>query len=436
MAAETLHSILEWYLINGRIILDYFHFTFDKIFYIFLYITMAFTCIYLIFLVFSIFSKKEYQEKELDISKAPFVTVQIPTRNEIIALRCAENCLKQDYPKDRYEILIGDDSDKPEISKQLVEFANNHEQVSVYKREKNIGFKPGNLNNLLKYSKGDILVLFDSDFAPGKDFLKRIVEPFLRDEQISAVQARWNFSNFNQNLVTIMASTIVYMFHHVSLSILKIFDTSSLCGSAEAVRKKDLIELGGWRSGSLTEDIEYTLRLDLAGKKLVYLPKLECYSDVPFKLKDLCRQQMRWAYGVINSYIIHFRSLVSSKKLSAWDKLLSMVHGLGYIPPVLILLLFMFGTLSFVTHPPAPIDLSKFFSKLGINILMTSGLIIASIYSLYRAKKSKYILKMIASSFTVGIVTTFYVNKGILKSILGKPMEWYLLTKNVKYIKE
>lgn len=427
------YDFIKVYLAYGRVILDYLHIIFDKTFYFFLYTAMVLTILYTIITIGAIFFKKDTKEKTFNLKKAPFVTVQIPTRNEDIALRCAQNCLDFDYPKDRYEILIGDDSNDPLVSGKINVFAKNYEQVKVIKRKKNIGFKPGNLNNMLKYSKGSIIVIFDSDFAPGKGFLKRIVAPFVHNRNVSAVQARWNFNNFNQNLVTILGGTIQYICHHIAFSFLTIFGSCFLCGSAEAVRKKDLIKSGKWTSGSLTEDIEYSLRLHKQKKKIVYLPNLECYSELPYKTVDLCKQQMRWAYGVITAYRTHIKDIILSKSLSLKRKLLSLYGGLGYVLPVLILMLFTFGSLSFVTHRPAPIDIPKFLSELGRNIWLTSGLLIASFFSLYKAKKIRYALKMLLSSFSIGLVVTYYVNKGIFRSILKKPMQWYLLNKNSNY---
>lgn len=417
---------------TGRIVLNNIYVFFNAIFYIVLYMAVVFTLIYLLItLVVLIFGKKK-DEKEFIPEKAPFVSIQIPTKNEIIALRCAERCLEFDYPKDKYEIIIGDDSDKEDISAKINEFAAKHPQIKVTKRTDNIGFKPGNLNHMLKYSNGEVLVIFDSDFTPDKDFLKRIVTPFIYDDEISAVQAKWNFNNFNQNMVSTLASTIVYVFHHSVLRFMNIFGTGSLCGSAEAIKKEDLINLGGWKSGSLTEDIEYSLRLHKTNKKIVYLPYLECYSDVPYIASDLYKQQMRWAHGVIGSYKAHLKEILSSKQIAAKRKILSFAAGFGYIMPVFILLLFVTGTVSFITNAPGPVDLLKFISELGINVLLTSGLLIASFIALYKENKVKYALKTLIASFSIGLVTTYYVNKGIFKSLMGKPMQWYLLNKETK----
>jgi len=307
--------------------------------------------------------------------------------------------------------------------------------IKIIKRKENVGYKPGNLQNMLQYSKGEILVIFDSDYIPEKDFLKRIVTPFIYDKSISVVQARWNFYNYNQNLVTIMSSTIGYVFHYITLSFLQIFGTTSLCGSAEAVKKKDLISLGGWKVGSLTEDIEYTLRLQSVGKKIVYLDKLECSGEAPFTAKDFFKQQMRWAYGVSHSYILNFQNFYFSKNINLWRKFISSLPGIGYVIAPLITLLFCFGVLSFVTHTPEAFDIVKFSKETGFNILITSGLIVASIIALVRAKRTKTILKMIVSSFSVGIIAIYYVDKGIVKCLLNKHMDWFLLKKDASYKK-
>ncbi len=425
-------NLLMYYIIEDRTVINKIHTYFNISFYGFLYLSMSLTVLYILLTLIVVLFRKNEKEKEFDPENAPFVTIQIPTRNEVVALRCAKRCLDFDYPKHKFEILIGDDSDDKSVSDKIDEFAAQHTNVQVIRRKENIGFKPGNLNNMLKYSKGEILVLFDSDFTPETDFLKRIITPFIHDKEVATVQAKWNFNNFDQNMVTILASTIVYIFHHVILNFMHIFGTGSLCGSAEAIKKKDLIELGGWTSGSLTEDVEYSLRLHKSNKKMVYLPNLECYNDVPYIPMDLYKQQMRWAYGVITSYKMHFKGIFFNKNLPLKRKMISLCAGFGYSMPILIVVLFVFGTVSFLTDVPGPINVATFSLDLGRNVLLTSGLIIVSLFSLYREKKIKYWFKTLLSSFSFGLVTTYYVNKGIFKSIFGKPMKWYLLNKTTE----
>jgi cellulose synthase/poly-beta-1,6-N-acetylglucosamine synthase-like glycosyltransferase len=417
----------------NRFILDYFHVFFNSTFYVFLFFGILVSLVYLLMAFIVIVTKeKSNEEREFDEKRAPFVTIQIPTRNEIIALRCAKKCLEFDYPKDRYEILIGDDSNDISVSNRLDEFARKHKSVRVIRRKENIGFKPGNLNNMLKHSKGEVIAIFDSDFAPEKDFLKRIVTPFIHDKKVAAVQARWKFINANKNLVTTLASGIIYNCHHVALSIIGRRKMGFLCGSAEAVRKKDLIKFGGWRAGSLTEDIEYSLRLHQAGKRIVYLPKLECYNESPSRPVDLYKQQMRWSHGVVSAYKLHAKDISLSKHLSFEGKILSMMSCWGYVLPLLFTILFVTGSLSFITHRPETMDMGKFANDTLKNVFFTSGWLICSFIALWRAKKTRLILKMILSSFSFGLVTIYYVDIGIIKALTNKPMPWYLLKKSTR----
>ena len=274
--AELGNNVFRQYLQLNRPILDLLHVIFDSIFYVFLFIAVGVSIVYFIMSIYSLFNKRVRPEKEFILEKAPFVTIQIPTYNELAALRCAKKCLEFDYPKDKYEIMIGDDSNNPSISEKIDSFAEKHSQVIVTRRGNNAGYKAGNLNHMLETSRGEILVLFDSDFLPEKDFLKRIVTPFIHDNNISAVQARWKFLDGNRNLISLLGSTIGSVFHHICLPFIDKRGISFLCGSAEAVKKKDLLELGKWETGSLTEDIEFSLRLLKNKRKIVYLENLEC----------------------------------------------------------------------------------------------------------------------------------------------------------------
>ena len=342
----------------GRKILDALHIIFDSIFNVLLVITILISFLYIVMILYTIL-KKHKKKEEMEINgDLPFVTVQIPTFNELVAIRCAKSCLNFNYPKDKYEILIGDDSNDKEVSKKLAEFARQHSLVKLIKRESNRGYKPGNLNNMLKHSKGEILVIFDSDFVPQEDFLSRIVKPFMRDKDVAGVQARWKLINANQNMISVLGATIVSTCHQITIPFMyngrKI---TFLCGSAEAIRKNVLIELGGWENGNLTEDIEFSLRLLENGYKIEYLDDLECDSEVPYTLKDLYKQQMRWAYGVIYSWKKHFFDIWKSKHLNFIDKFyMGGIFCSGYLISVLLAGLFITGTLSFITHKPAPIQ--------------------------------------------------------------------------------
>ncbi len=424
----VVQKVFEQYQALGRPILDYVHIIFDAGFKFFLVITVIASLLFLVMTVHVLISRKK--EREVIGDFAPKVTVQIPTFNELAALRCAKACLEFDYPKDKYEIFIGDDSNNFSVSEKIFEFSKTHSLIKVFKREKNVGFKPGNLNNMLQYTNGEFIVIFDSDFIPPRDFLKRVVQPFAHDEKIAAVQAKWTFINQNQNLISLLASTILNVYHYITLPFIKKANRISfLCGSAEAVRKSTLVKLGGWDTGNLTEDIEYSIRILNNGHKTVYLSDLTCDSEVPYTPKDLYKQQMRWAYGVIYSLKKHFKKILFNHQTTTKDKACVGIVVGGYLLAVSLAGLFSFGFLSLITHPPAPINWSILIYETLRNIIITSGLLISSIVAMVQSENSRKLLPMIISSFSYGLITTYYVNKGIFKAILGRPMHWFMLNK-------
>src|SRR3989338_1460215 len=429
--SEIGSNIFKYQYLLGRPILDFLYLISNNLFNFLLFLAITISAIYFIMSIYAVINRKKQAEVEFIAEKAPFVTIQIPTYNELVAIRCAKKCLEFDYPEEKFEIIIGDDSNNPDVSKRIDSFSKKHEKMIVTRRGSNMGYKAGNLNYMLQRSKGEILVIFDSDFIPERDFLKRIIAPFISDGSISGVQARWKSINKNKNLVSLLGSTIIDVFHHTCLPFInKKGSLSFLCGSAEAVRKKDLQELGGWESGSLTEDIEFSLKLLKNGKRIIYLSELECLGEVPYTPKDLYKQQMRWAYGAISSFKKHFTTLfLKNENIGFKEKCYISFFCSGFLLSFLLLMLFTTGTISFITHPPGPIDLSRFFGELFRNVALTSGIIISSIFTMAKTKNIKKLASMFAASFSIGLIVTYYVNMGIFKVLFNKPMEWYMLNK-------
>jgi cellulose synthase/poly-beta-1,6-N-acetylglucosamine synthase-like glycosyltransferase len=404
----------------------------DLIFNAVLIFATVFSVLFYILAVNGIFSRpaKKLEFGEIPKDGLPFVTIQIPTFNEPVAIRCAQKCLEMDYPKERYEILIGDDSNDEKTSAMIEEFAGKHKEIlKVIRRPDNKGFKAGNLNNMLKHSRGEIIAIFDSDFVPSKDFLSKAVLPF-QDKQVAAVQSRWEFMNANQNFVSRLSSSILIVYHHLTLPLINRFGVSFICGSAEAVRKDVLLRLGGWQNGSLTEDTEFSMRIMEMGYRSVYLPDLVTPGESPFTVKGFRRQQMRWAYGTVRAFMDHKKEILFNKNFNAKQRLMLFFVLLGYFTAPLLALLFVSGTMAFITNVPGPIDLTEFVRSVSRNLLLTSGFIAASIVALKKNRRLGIFPKLLLSSFTVGIIISFSVSVAIFKSLLKKPMEWYIIQKS------
>jgi len=397
---------------------------------------------YFIITAFSLALSRLRNDPEIieDESRYPTVTVQIPTYNELAALNCATCCMAFDYPAEKIQILIGDDSNQPEISAKIDAFAAAHSRIEISRRGNNAGFKPGNLNVMLPKSTGDYLLILDSDFLPEADFLKRLVVPVIKDPSLAGAQASWNIINVHDNHSTLMGTGIVNIVHNVLLPFLKTVTNSCVfCGSGELVKKSDLIELGGWTMGALTEDVDYSLRVITHGKRIAYLEDLQVKCEVPYTPGDLFRQQMRWAYGVMRAFMAHGGKLFLSRTIQKRTKFAAFCFGSGYVMITMLLLTGILGTLNMLSYlfgiDPAATQSSSYtvghiIYDASVNLLLTCGMIVSSIAAGFiNGFGFRSIGKLIVASFTVGIICMFFVGRGLITAALGLPMKWFMMKK-------
>lgn len=398
--------------------------------------TQAFEVLILPVAVFSIFfyllgltgffsHKKSFKKTP---KKLPKVTVQIPTFNESVALRCAKACLKFDYPKKMYEIIIGDDSTDPGVSRLIDNFErSNKSRIKVTRRGSNTGFKAGNLNHMLKHSKGDLIVIFDSDFIPPRNFLRRVVEPFA-DGKVAAVQSKWTYLNMAQSKTSKFAATVLMVYHNLLARLNSSMGIPLLFGSGQAVRKSVLVKLGGWQEGSVTEDVEFSVRLLTKGYRTVYLNDLTVAGEVPFNPKSLRIQQRKWAYGNMKTFMDHKRSILFGK-FSKLQKLFLLATLTGYISSFFLVAFMFFGAVAFFTGTPAPVDILRLSADVLKNFLIASGFTFAGIIALSKEKKLHHVFVIFFTALTVGILVSLSVSNGIIRAVRGKKMYWTMIPK-------
>ena len=402
----------------------------------------AFSLVYFVITLFALVHAQLRPKpiRRTPIKDAPSITVQIPTYNEIAALNCAERCLQFDYPIDRLQLIIGDDSNDPDISQRIDAFAKKNPRIEISRRGNNIGYKPGNLNAMLSKSTGDYLLILDSDFLPKRDFLARLVEPVLEDPELAGVQAGWRILNVHNNLSTLMGTGIVNVVHAILMPFMyHITQNAIFCGSGELVRKKDLIELGGWTEGALTEDVDYSLRLIAAGKRIAYLDQIRIRCEVPYSATDLFRQQMRWAYGVVRAFMLHFRNVLSSRLIQKRVKIATLIFSSGYIMISLLLLTTIFGLLNIVcgllgfdpsTAASSTYTVGHFIYDSTLNLILTGGMLISSLAACFiNGFGFRNLGRLFFAALTIGFICMFFVGRGIFTAWLGLPMKWFMLKK-------
>jgi cellulose synthase/poly-beta-1,6-N-acetylglucosamine synthase-like glycosyltransferase len=375
-----------------------------------------------------------------DRSLYPTVTVQIPTYNELAALNCAARCLEFDYPEEKIQIMIGDDSNQPEVSAKIDEFAAANPRVEISRRGNNAGFKPGNLNVMLPKAKGDYLLILDSDFLPKKDFLKRLVVPVIKDPALAGAQAAWRIINVHDNHSTLMGTGIVNIIHSVILPFLKATTNQCVfCGSGELVKKSYLLEHGGWTAGALTEDVDYSLRVITSGKRIAYVDDLRVRCEVPYTPGDLFRQQMRWAYGVMRAFMNHGKKLFLSRTIQKRTKFAAFLFSSGYVMITLLLLTMVLGTVNLISGlfgvDPASAQTSSYtvghlVYDTVVNIVLTCGMLVSSIAAGFiNGFGFRSLGRLVLSSLSIGVICMFFVGRGLLTAWFGLPMKWFMLKK-------
>ena len=410
--------------------MDFVHSTSLMLYNAFLIPVAFFSFVYYIVALRTILVKEKKDDFSVERVDWPTVTIQIPTFNEPVAIRCARSCLNFDYPKDRFEVIIGDDSTNTEVSKAIDEFADeNKGLVRVTRRGHNRGFKAGNLNHMLNFSDGDIVVIFDSDFTANRNFLKRVVMPFIKDDKVGCVQAEWDFLNSEKNYISKLSTTLLMFYYSLIVPINKMLGVPFLFGSGEAVRKDLLLEMGGWHEGSLTEDTEFSLRLFRGGYRIVYLDDVKVCGEVPYTWGGLMSQQRRWAYGNTKAFLGHARSILFGQFSVLQKTMMTYTTSIGYLSNLFLLLFLFAGMASFFSQPAAPIDIPRFINQTVSVFLITSGFLLGGIAALYKKNKLNILLPSLVSVLTVGFLVSFNICVGFFKAVSGKEMVWSAINK-------
>lgn len=231
----------------------------------------------------------------------PFVTVQLPIFNEKYVIERLIDAVAQfDYPADKFEIQILDDStdETSDIVQTLVQkYRRRGVQIEHVQRTVRTGFKAGALAEGLQTAKGEFIAIFDADFVPEADFLKRTTIHF-QDDEVGVVQTRWQHLNEPYSLLTrlqafqLNAHFIVEQTGREAGNLMLQFN-----GTGGIWRRAAIDEAGGWQPDTLTEDLDLSYRAQLKGWKIRYLSEVASPAELPVEMNGLKSQQYRWMKG-------------------------------------------------------------------------------------------------------------------------------------------
>lgn len=264
----------------------------------------------------------------------PTVTTQIPLYNEInVAERVIRAVAAIDYPKDHHEIQVLDDStdETCEIVDALAEeLREQGHWITVFRREDRTGYKAGALEAGMEACHGEFIAIFDSDFVPPGDFLKRTLPHLWSDEGCALVQARWDHINQKDSWLTRAQAMGIdghFVIEQPARNRNGLF--MNFCGTAGLWRRKAIEDSGGWEHDTVTEDLDLSYRAQLKGWRFHYLPTLLVPAELPPTYSAFKSQQYRWAKGTIQTA----RKLlprVWAAKIPFFKKLQATVHLTHY----------------------------------------------------------------------------------------------------------
>ncbi|MDQ6917773.1 MAG: glycosyltransferase [Candidatus Dormibacteraeota bacterium] len=268
------------------------------------------------------------------------VAVQLPIYNErYVAERIIDATARLDWPRERLEIQVLDDSDDETVAIVAARVALWRRcglRIEHVRRANRVGYKAGALAHGLERTDAGLLAIFDADFVPGRDFLRRVVGPFA-DPSVGFVQARWGHLNERYSWITRLQALSIDFHFLVEQAVRSASGyLTNFTGTAGIWRREAIASAGGWNARTLTEDLDLSYRAQLAGWKAVYCECVEVPEELPVSVDAYRRQQARWATGSFQCAFLLTLPLLRSR-LPVAAKWQGLVHLYSYAVPLLML---------------------------------------------------------------------------------------------------
>lgn len=265
----------------------------------------SFAQLHLVFLYLRKRKKHNFSAQERNNSSIPdwpYVTIQLPIYNELYVVdRLIDAVTRLDYPKDRLEIQMLDDSNDETtdmISSKIKSLESKNIDIKLIRRPDRVGYKAGALKYGLEIAKGEFVAVFDADFMPSKDFLKKTIPHFGHDKKLGVVQTRWEHLNKDYSFLTKLQAfgldahfTIEQVGRNAGGHFI------NFNGTGGVWRKSCILDAGNWQADTLTEDLDLSYRAQRKGWKFQYLEEVGAPAELPATMNALKSQQFRWTKG-------------------------------------------------------------------------------------------------------------------------------------------
>ncbi|NOT62834.1 MAG: glycosyltransferase [Acidobacteria bacterium] len=356
-------------------------------------------------------------------NELPRLTVQLPLFNEMYVIeRLLQSACELDYPRHLLDIQVLDDStdESVKIAEAEVEkYQALGYDIHYIHRTDRTGFKAGALENGLKTAKGELVAVFDADFTPRPDCLRKMVDYF-SDEQVGLVQMRWGHINADFSLLTRIQELMLdghFVVEQTSRN--RSGGFFNFNGTAGMWRRAAIDHSGGWQHDTLTEDTDLSFRAQLMGWRFVYLVDEDCPSELPVEMNAFKTQQRRWAKGLVQVGLKLMPRLWKNPTLK-WQQKLELFFRLfgNCAAPLMIALS--------ILH--IPVLIARFNQGIFQMILLDLPLMFLATFSvvtfygttiLYLHPKEKWRYFLIPMAMAMGIGLVFSNTRAVLEALLG-----------------
>jgi cellulose synthase/poly-beta-1,6-N-acetylglucosamine synthase-like glycosyltransferase len=367
--------------------------------------------------------KKAVDQPSTRFEQLPAVTIQLPIYNErYVVERLIDEVTKIEYPAGLLQIQVLDDStdDTHPFAEALVQrYHALGFPIEYHHRANRHGFKAGALQAGLESATGELVAIFDADFVPPPDFLTRTVH-FFADPGVGMVQTRWSYLNRDYNFLTEVEAMLLdghFILEHGARSRAGYFFNFN--GTAGILRRRAIEDAGGWQHDTLTEDSDLSYRAQLAGWRFVYLPGLDCPSELPVEMHGFQIQQSRWAKGLtqVAKKLLPTILKADIPTRVKFEAIMHLTPNISY--PLMVLLSALM----------LPVMIVRFYMSVSQMFYLDMPLIIASFWSLSAFyvvaqrelypkswKRSIFLLPMLMA---VGVGLIVINTRAVLEALLG-----------------
>jgi hypothetical protein len=380
-----------------------------------------------------------------NVAEVPYVTIQLPLYNEqYVVERLLNNIATIEYPKDKLEIQVLDDSTDESVLQtkaQIEKLSATGLDIVHITRVNRKGFKAGALKEGLKIAKGEFIAIFDADFLPKSNWLQKTI-PYFKDEQIGVVQTRWGHINRNYSMLT-KVQAFALDFHFILEQVGRNFGNHfiNFNGTAGVWRKTCILDAGDWQGDTLTEDLDLSYRAQLKDWKFKYLEDVETPAELPVVISAARSQQFRWNKGAAENFQKLYWRLFTDKTVSVKTKFHGFFHLLNSSMFLLVLLVAILSVPVLFIKNNNP-DFSWYFNVIAFFGLSTL-IFFVSYWLTYKKNHGggfKNFIRYIGMFFTffsVAMGFSVHNSVAVIEGHLGKKSEFVRTPKfNINSIKD